>query len=617
MIEKEGIVLKKVISVILSLVFIFSFMSVVPVISQAADSFTVTFASDTVEDKNSPEAIDWWKAENGEYFFFLPSNLKSSSLRLWFDSSNAVTKDSEELVSGSVYDLGESGVFKCNGKEYKYNVISSSDVGTIYIETESGSLDAIHADKEHKESGKISIYDKKGKSQYSGDLDYIKGRGNATWENPKRPYNIKLGEKVKLFGMQKSAKWCLIANYDDATLSRNALMYNAAADADLAYSPECAPADVYINGEYKGSYLVTSKIEASGKRIDVENLDDINEEICIDEYGEDFDMDTLSRGGIFGTFSGLIEDTIKYVNIPDSDKSTTEGGYIIELELPNRYADEISGFVTTRSQSAIMKCPEYASQSQMEFISDYYQRFEDAVFSDSDKNENGEAYYDLADMTSLCKYYLVSEWSSNMDSGITSTYFYLDSTKDGKLYAGPVWDYDIAFGNNKSTRYGCDYTNPNEFTLCYSRLYRNTVFGRMDIDKKPTIYNQLCTKQSFVDECKTVWDGGVYEALSEWADTGLSDYIDTVRASAIMNHIRWNTFKTSDKAEVEEEFDEAAESLKSFVSARTSFLNSNLGKIQEREEKDNIITTTAMKIGIFLNNLFESILIKLNLINKI
>ena len=154
------------------------------------------------------------------------------------------------------------------------------------------------------------------------------------------------------------------------------------------------------------------------------------------------------------------------------------------MELANRYYGEKSGFVTTRSQPITMKSPEYASQAQMEYISDLYQRFEDAVFAGNGRNALGEHYTDIADLESLAKYYMISEWCSNMDSGLTSTYFYKPEGADSKLFAGPVWDYDIAFGNNKGTRYGCDYNNPEEFTVCFGRQYRNTVFGKLDVDYK-------------------------------------------------------------------------------------------------------------------------------------
>ena len=172
---------------------------------------------------------------------------------------------------------------------------------------------------------------------------------------------------------------------------RNTMVFKAAADAGLSYSPECAPVDLYINNEYLGSYLLTSKIEADSNRIDVEDLDEINEEVCVAEYGEDFDMDSLAQGGVYGRFSGLLEGTNKYVTLPESEDITAEGGYVLEMEIANRYPDEKAGFVTKTGQPFIMKSPEYAGKEQMDFISGYYQRFEDAAFAADGKNADGES----------------------------------------------------------------------------------------------------------------------------------------------------------------------------------------------------------------------------------
>lgn len=613
--------MKKLMSVILALVIALSCAAMFAS-SAATQELWIRFGGDDVADAKSDKAVSWWKAESGEYFFFVPSYWDASELRLFPSVEGEVKLNGTAITAGEAYDLGESGAFTFAGKDYKYNVLSSSGIGTIFIQTESGSLDAIHADKSHAEKGNIYIYNEKGKCQTLDDdknedneLASIKGRGNATWQLPKRPYNLKLGSKYKIFGMQKSKKWSLIANYDDETLMRNSVAFGAAKDSGMAYTPEYAPTDLYINGEYKGSYLLTSRIEAASKRVDVENLDDINEEVCIDKYGEDFDMDTLKRGGVYGRFSGLLENTYKYVEIPESEKNTAVGGYILEMELGNRYADEISGFVTKNSQPITMKEPEYASKEQMEFISDYYQRFEEAAISESGKNEKGEAYGELADIESFAKYYALSEWYENLDSGLTSTYFYLDSSKDGILYAGPVWDYDMAFGNFREKRFGIDFANPEEFAVCFNRQYRNTVFGKYDIDEKPTIFNILNQKEDFVAAVKEVWDSSVFEAASAWSAGSFDDYAALIKDSAVMDHILWNTYGTADAKTVAEKYDGNVAALKDFVTKRTAFLNTNFGKVQENPHQTDFFTSIGKKILKGFNDLFEKIIVTFKLEN--
>ena len=134
-------------------------------------------------------------------------------------------------------------------------------MASVFITTESGNLDAVHADKEHKEAGYIQVISEDGISyQYDGDLEYIKGRGNSTWKMEKKPYNLKLDKKADLFGMGKSKKWSLIANHSDSSLMRNAIIYTVAGQV-LDYTPKYTPVDLYINSEYMGSYILTTRVE--------------------------------------------------------------------------------------------------------------------------------------------------------------------------------------------------------------------------------------------------------------------------------------------------------------------------------------------------------------------
>ncbi|MBR0112335.1 MAG: CotH kinase family protein [Clostridia bacterium] len=605
---------KKITSVILALIMALSCCCIAFFSASADSSFTVT-AGFEVESADALQTVDWFPGEDGSYFFFIPSYWGAAELNVWTSAPAQI--NGQDFESGSVIDLGESGTITSGGTEYKYTVVCSSGVGTVFINTQSGSLDSVHADKNYKEPGEISIRNAGGKEQTKSTvLEYIKGRGNASWNAEKKPYNIKLDKKAGILGMESSKKWCLIANDDDRTLMRNAMVYNAAADAGLEYSPENAPVDLFINGEYRGAYLLTSKVEVASKRINVKDLDEVNEEICVEQYGEDFDMDTIKIGGVYGKYAGLIEGNCKYAEIPESEKNTADGGYVLEMEIANRYSGDLTGFVSNDGQPFVMKSPEYASKAQMEYISGYYQRFEDAVKSEDGKNADGESYTDLIDTESFAKYYTISEWTANMDTGLTSTYFYLDTTKDGLLYAGPVWDYDIALGNNGDARYGLDYTDPEQFTVCFGRQYRNTVFGTLDVDEKPTVFNYLCQKEDFAAECKTQWDSSVYEAVSAWCGDNFNEYADTIYDSAIMNHIRWNSFRTQNPEEVGIAYSDQVSALKVFASTRAEFLNANLGKVQKNPVKTDFFTGILKKIGTGINNAFEKMIVLFHLENK-
>lgn len=599
--------MKKIIALILAVVMSISAFAVCGFADDAPAVSNVYVEQKDLTSDDTDRVVNWYEA-NGEYYLFIPASVNSLFADFVVDSSEKVYVDGAEYTQTqklvSVIGDKKQITLKAGDEEYKLNIIDGSKIASVFITTESGSLDYIHQDKSNKEEGFIEIVDAAGVAVYDGVLDQIKGRGNSTWNNPKKPYNIKLDEKANLFGMGKSKKWSLLANYGDESLIRNSAVFSAAQKTGVPYTPMGVSCDVYINGNYEGVYLLTTRVEVDKTRVNIDNLDDLNEEICQKFYDdEDFDMDTLDRGGYYGKFGGLLEGTMKWVDIPvpaDSSATAETGGYIIEMELANRYADEISGFVTNGNQPFTMKSPEYASKAQMGYISDYYQRFEDAVFSETGKNAKGEDYKDLADFDSLVSYYLVSEWAGNMDSGLTSTYFFKPA--GDKLYAGPMWDYDIALGNNDLNRFGVDYTNPAEFTVCRGRMYRNTVFGKYDAYKVPTIYNQLCQKKEFVDAAKSLWNSKVKDIVAV-VNSEMSILGEVLADSAVMNAIRWNTYETVDAAAIKTAYKAEVKKVVDYSSGKSTFLTANLGTIVEQDNSNGFFNAFLYSI----NNMFENI----------
>lgn len=599
--------MKKIIALILAVVMSISAFAVCGFADDAPAVSNVYVEQKDLTSDDTDRVVNWYEV-NGEYYLFIPASVNSLFADFVVDSSEKVYVDGAEYTQTqklvSVIGDKKQITLKAGDEEYKLNIIDGSKIASVFITTESGSLDYIHQDKSNKEEGFIEIVDAAGVAVYDGVLDQIKGRGNSTWNNPKKPYNIKLDEKANLFGMGKSKKWSLLANYGDESLIRNSAVFSAAQKTGVPYTPMGVSCDVYINGNYEGVYLLTTRVEVDKTRVNIDNLDDLNEEICQKFYDdEDFDMDTLDRGGYYGKFGGLLEGTMKWVDIPvpaDSSATAETGGYIIEMELANRYADEISGFVTNGNQPFTMKSPEYASKAQMGYISDYYQRFEDAVFSETGKNAKGEDYKDLADFDSLVSYYLVSEWAGNMDSGLTSTYFFKPA--GDKLYAGPMWDYDIALGNNDLNRFGVDYTNPAEFTVCRGRMYRNTVFGKYDAYKVPTIYNQLCQKKEFVDAAKSLWNSKVKDIVAV-VNSEMNILGEVLADSAVMNAIRWNTYETVDAAAIKTAYKAEVKKVVDYSSGKSTFLTANLGTIVEQDNSNGFFNAFLYSI----NNMFENI----------
>lgn len=233
----------------------------------------------------------------------------------------------------------------------------------------------------------------------------IRGRGNSTWGMAKKPYRIKFDSKTKLLNMEAKAKnWVLLANYADKTLIRNAVALEISRFVGIEYTPPVRFIDVILNGEYLGNYTATDQIEVGKGRVPVE------------------------------------EQETTTTTEPD-----LTGGYLIELD--GFAAAEPVWFQTEQGIKVTVKYPkdDEINKEQRQYITNYTQAFENALFSDSftDPEKGYRAYVNEA---SLVNWYIACELTGNSDS-FWSTYMYKKRT-DKQFHFGPMWDFDIAFNND-------------------------------------------------------------------------------------------------------------------------------------------------------------------------
>lgn len=244
------------------------------------------------------------------------------------------------------------------------------------------------------------------------EIEYIRGRGNSTWGGDKRPYKIKLDKKQDFFGMGKSKHWVLLANSSDNTLLRNSLSLWLAAELGMPYTPQFVFADVVMEGEYLGSYYLAEQVRVEEGRTELAELKE--------EMTEEPDI-----------WGGYLLALHPYDKDPEEDKFVTAQGVDFLHETPS-FAEEDG---------------DYQNDAQRDYIRGYVQKTEDAIFS-GDYN----AASSLLDMTSAADYWWMQELCENLDAYRTSsTYLYKEREEadgsEGKLYFGPVWDFDYAWGN--------------------------------------------------------------------------------------------------------------------------------------------------------------------------
>lgn len=509
--------------------------------------------------ENSNTAIYPQTAPDGNTYLFLPSCADLSELTLHSESNykyitvaadkSVKTSFGEKIDILSLFDDVQSE----NG-EYTVKITAVPEAGVVLRKTvtimKSDTVKSLYlvsedpenkgrlwvdSSKSNKSKGEMVFLNADGSVFHSDALTELKARGNATFENfIKKAYQFKIKNKAALIGDENNAnkKWILLASAADITLIHNSLTFSLAQDLGLPYTVEYEPIDLYYDGEYRGSYILCEKVEVDKTRIDMQDLDGLIEEINegTDSYENPVVVtkttaskgETNAKAGSKGSYKfvqGLIE--------PELKEGTSHHGHLLEVEFSDRYVNEQSGFVTQRGQAVVTKNPEYLTKETGAFISQYFQDFEDAVYSpDGYNKKTGKYYYEYCDLDSLVKIYLIHEFTKNYDSFRSSSFFYLPEDED-IMYAGPVWDYDICYGvGHKGNRQ--IIANPENFYATRSYML-----------------GTLITIESFRDAVKATLDkenGDFYKAVQNMLgeEGNIRKFSDTVYGSQKLNYKLWN-----------------------------------------------------------------------------
>ncbi len=394
----------------------------------------------TVCSGETDETVNIWE-NDGEYYVFLPSFAELDKTNVLLNDTSVVFLDDTRLYSG----MG-CGVFELN-RDYELSVgstapvrfrfLRSANVAAMFVHTASGSMDEVHRDKTHRERCDIVILSQTGELAYRTVLaDGIRGHGNSTWELEKKSYNIYLGRDADLFGMGEAEKYILVSNAIDDTNLRNRLVYDFAGRVSPyeGFSPECEFTDLYLNGEYVGLYLLCEKPEIHRSRLNLEPGSTLFE---ITAYG--------GEGRQFFEFNDSV-----FVEIHDPDPCFDKYREHLEARL--------------RSLQASLLSSPAGSQSY------------------------GQNWQDTIDLDSWARKYLIEEIFENSDVNFFSQYYFCTSA-DGRICAGPCWDYDGTMGmfeyfpncflaqrdHLNTTLYqplNAALWQQEEFRLCVTELYR-------------------------------------------------------------------------------------------------------------------------------------------------
>lgn len=282
----------------------------------------------------------------------------------------------------------------------------------------------------------------------------IRGRGNSTWEWPKKPYNLKLDSKASVLGMPKHKRWCLLANYMDRTLLRNRIAYYLAGQTSLAWTPRCEFAEVFLNGEHLGQYLVAEHIKVNENRVD------ITEMTPADNSGE-----------------------------------AVTGGYLMELDF---HFDNVWQWHTAFGVPFSVKSPdeEELTQEQFAWIKTHITEVEQSLYGD-EFADPVTGYRRYLNEESFVDYWLVYELTVNHELANPGS-VYLHKDRGGRIFAGPVWDFDwgtFSYNASPAAQYGLFMTH----AWWYRRLFEDEGFRRKAAERWQTLKPRFLTALDYIE----------------------------------------------------------------------------------------------------------------------
>ena len=535
--------------------------------AKAYDSGLWVDVQPSVED--SKIALIKWTNKSGAngnsgntYTLYVPGGIKLNEMPI-YSAFNTLKINDTTVPQGGTYSFTSGGSYSVNGDGSAYTLRvyqSQSDsmfttTAVRYEEDRSRAKEGDNLptksygtmiDKIEYNGQFMSITAKDGAICDNIGIEKIKGRGNSSWEASgqlygKYAYNVKFNSKIKPLNMKNATKaksWCLLANNMDESGLRNAVAYETAMLAGLSNVPEYKEADLYNNGEYLGSYLITEKVDVGGSKL-------VDGETPEDHY------DGLGDGKTHQATLSYNGSNIQYQYVDTGaliDGYTAKDlSYLIEFDLEPRAKAEHSWFRTPQGQYIAFKAPEDINKNEMEFVIKKWVDAEKAVYDNNYADMNA-----LMDLDSFADVYLVQEFTKNLDSCATSYYVYwngfgAESESAVKWEATPIWDYDWALGGYKNAKDlvsgGSEASAYPNDTSGWLAKYKCIVRSDTDVDRsKYNLQAKLANNSDFWNKnVVNAWNSDFYDSINAvFSDDGyIKQLYDETYASFDMNETRY------------------------------------------------------------------------------
>jgi len=411
---------------------------------------------------------------------------------------------------------------------------------------------------------------------YNGRIG-IELRGSSSQSFPKKPYGIELqdnagaGISAPLLGMPEEEDWVLNATYNDKSLMRDMLAYKLGRDLGR-YAPRTRYCEVVINGEYQGIYILIEKVKRDKNRVDISKLE------VTETSGDD-----LTGGYILkiDKFTGNSEPGFKsFISPPYSVGHT--------IYFQNEY-------------------PKYSDLAfeQDTYMLNFMRDFEE-VLNGSTYTDPVHGYRKYINDDSFVDYLIINELSKNVDGYRLSTFMHKDKdSKGGKLTMGPIWDYNLGFGN-------ADYC---EGGPTYGWMYNFNVVCGEDGFQVPFWWSRLLTDPAFRHKLNTRWTTLRQTKLkTETIHAYMDSIVNVLDVGARQrNFERWPVFHMyvwpNYQWEQQTTYPLAVSWMKNWISDRAAWIDSNLPAVVTDAEKPQ----TGFSMNVFPNPFEESLVFEYDL----
>ena len=299
----------------------------------------------------------------------------------------------------------------------------------------------------------------------------IKGRGNSTLDMPKKGYKIEFVDKQPMLGMPEDRDWALIANYADKTLMKNLLAFRLSAGLGAYYTPRSQFAELYLNREYLGVYQLTETLKIGKNRIRVPS------------------------------------------------PSTT---FLVEIDAKSHKDEHI--YLTNLGKALNIHYPKELNTLSQDTLISFVNNFESYVqFMKEYKSLSLDQWINIKE---YILYYWIQEFAKNLDANFyTSVYF--TWSIDSRIFMGPVWDFDQAFGGHNDTK----DTIPSEYGIrdryWNKYLFEDTTFLLKAQEFWESHRNVFMSVLDTIDRYRAVLEKPAQNNFKRW-DTPYATYDEAV-----------------------------------------------------------------------------------------